>query len=272
MIGQDRLQEKLSKYKELPRFMIFEGPKGCGKKTLAKELANKYSLNYILVGLKMNDILSMIEIANNTTGNLFFIDKGNELSSNSENTLLKITEELPNNNYIILSCEMSILLLPTIISRGELFRFDDYSEKDFDEYLKLHDGHYNELLANKYSLVYPNFSYLDELSTQTAHKLVEVCNDLTVFDGKNEKSVVLLMSKANNFNLNQFLYCLEKTCHAKMLTSIRSNDKIIMSKLLKVMEIVAGVRKLLLESLVYNRNYITDYMSLRIIEVNNQCK
>ena len=272
MIGQDKLQTKLLKYKELPRFMIFEGPKGCGKKTLAKELANKYSLNYIPVGLKMEDILSMIKIANNTTGNLFVIDKGNELSPNSENTLLKITEELPNNNYIILTCEMSILLLPTIISRGELFRFDDYTEKDFDEYLKLHNENYNELLANKYSLVYPNFSYLDLLSTQTAHKLVEVCNDLTIFGDKNEKSVVILMNKANTFNLNQFLYCLEKTCHSKILTSIRSNDKIIMSKLLQVMEIVSSVRKLLLESLVYNRNYITDYMALRIIEVNNQCK
>ena len=262
MIGQVRIQEKLSNYNELPRFMIFEGPKGCGKKTLAKELANKYSLNYISVGLKMEDILSMIKIANNTMGNLFVIDKGNELSSNSENTLLKITEELPNNNYIILTCEMSILLLPTIISRGELFRFDDYTEEDFEQYLGK-----NYLTTLNYSLVYPNLGSLKDINLLDADKIIKICHNLTTFN-TDERFVFQMMKIANDFNLNQFLYCLEKTCHLKMLTSIRSNDKIIMSKLLKIMEIVSTVRKLLLESLVYNRNYITDYMALRIIEVS----
>lgn len=263
MIGQINIKRKLNKYNDLPRFIIFEGPKGCGKKTLAKELANKYSLNYISIGLKLDDILSMIKIAKDTTNNLFYIDNGNDLSLVSENTLLKITEELPNDNHIILACETSILLLPTIISRGELFRFEDYKEDDFKEYLG--DKYDNQF---RYSLIYPNLSYLSVIDNTNAKKLYEICDTLTTFNVINEKNIFNCISIANTFNLNQFLYSLEKTCHHKMLTSIRSNDKIIMTKVLKIMEIVSSVRRLLLESLVYNRNYIMDYMALRIIEVN----
>lgn len=267
MIGQKRLLEKLNKYDELPKFIILEGSKGCGKKTLAKELANKYSLNYIEIGLKMEDILSMISIANNTTGNLFVIDKGNELSPNSENTLLKITEELPNDNHIILTCEMSILLLPTIISRGELFRFNDYTEEDFDEFFK-QNPKLVKIENIKYSTIYSNFGYLLEYGDLNVMKLYDICQNLVTIDRSklNIKFIFSNINKANDFNLDQFLYCLEKCCYEKILTAMKNKDRVSIWIEKDILNAITKMKKLLVESQVYNRKYIMDYLGLRIIE------
>lgn len=263
MIGQQKLQEKLKNHREFPKFLIFEGPKGCGKKTLAKELAKIFNLNLVFVGTKVDNICSMIDTANNSTNNLFFIDKGNDLLPNGENTLLKITEELPNDNHIILSCEMSILLLPTIISRGELFRFENYTEEDFKEYLG--DKYSNEI---KYSSIYPNLSYLENRNEKEDIVLYNICKDLITFDKLKWSNKVVFnnITKANKFNLNQVLFCLEKCAYDKMLTAASYSDIITINQMMVILNSISMVNKLLTESLVYNRGYIMDYLGLRIIE------
>lgn len=273
MIGQAKLYEKINKLKVLPRFTILEGPSGCGKSVLAHELSDRFSLNYINTCSKIGDIEEMIEVANKTKNNLFVIENGDNLNPTSENALLKITEELPNDNYIILCCSNSSKLLPTIISRGELFKFSDYTEDDFEEYIKENPQFEDKELSGKYSLLYPNFKYLLFTSRKDIVKLYKICDDLTNFDlPKNDKILFVSMAKLSDIDLEQVLFALEHIALAKMLTGVNTNSKIITYKLLKFIEAVMETNKLLSESANYNRNYIIDKLCLRFIEVNDLCK
>ena len=136
MIGQKRIIDKINRWQEIPRFIILNGVKGCGKKTLAKYIADKFNMQLIIIGTKVDEIRDMIKLAiESDVDIIFLIDNGNKLSINAENSLLKVTEEAPNNSHIILAVENKDLLLPTIISRGEVITLQNYVLDDFNAYL-----------------------------------------------------------------------------------------------------------------------------------------
>lgn len=152
MIGQHNLQsriEQLIQNRTFPRFSIFVGPAGSGKKTFARELRNKFNnwrvisdyVNvYQLPDVKIDTIRTMIgQSYKNVYTTLYIIADADNMSSAAKNALLKVVEEPPNEAYFIMTLEDETNTLDTIRSRATVFRMDRYTPNEiscycFDKY------------------------------------------------------------------------------------------------------------------------------------------
>jgi DNA polymerase III, gamma/tau subunits len=136
LVGQRNFISMLELYKQLPSFIILEGPKGQGKKTMANLMAKKFNLRMVTIGVKIDDIRQMIaDTANLAHPTMYFIPDADNMSVGAKNSLLKITEEPPQNLVIVLSLQHSDNTLGTIRSRGTILQLDPYTPQELEEYL-----------------------------------------------------------------------------------------------------------------------------------------
>jgi len=147
MIGQCNLQsriEYLINTNGLPRFSIFVGPKGSGKKTFVRELINSLTDGlYEECGIKIDDVRNLIADAYKIHSTaVYFIPDADNMSNAAKNALLKVTEEPPNNAYFIMTLEDENNTLETIRSRGTVFHMDRYTPDEIASYF------YEEYHAN----------------------------------------------------------------------------------------------------------------------------
>ena len=143
MIGQRNLQsriEHLIENRTFPRFSILVGPKGSGKKTLANWIRrcmgqNELTISYEATDVKIDTIRDIIEGAYKTVvTNIYIIPDADYMSNAAKSALLKVTEEPPNNAYIIMTLEDENNTLETIRSRGTVFHMDRYTPDEIFEY------------------------------------------------------------------------------------------------------------------------------------------
>ena len=139
MIGQANLQSRIDKLIEnrtFPRFSIFVGPKGSGKKTFVRELINSVTDGlYEECGIKVDDVRNLITDAYKIHSiAVYFIPDADSMSNAAKNALLKVIEEPPNNAYFIMTLEDESNTLPTILSRGIVFRMDRYTPYELIDY------------------------------------------------------------------------------------------------------------------------------------------
>ena len=141
MIGQRELINKIGNQigrDRFPRFSIFIGESGSGKKTLAKELTR---LGLKVSGISFSDIKadSIREVIKSAYSieepMLYVIADCDNMSSASANALLKVTEEPPHNAYFVLTCESADNLLQTIKSRGVTYMLEPYTYEDKCDYI-----------------------------------------------------------------------------------------------------------------------------------------
>lgn len=134
MIGQKRIQSKISALIDngaFPRFSIITGQYGCGKKTLAKQIAKQLKGFMVNVEPKVDGIREMIEQSYKTaTRTVYIIADADMMSVAAKNALLKVTEEPPNNAYFIMTLQDSANTLDTIRSRGTIFQMDAYTPEE----------------------------------------------------------------------------------------------------------------------------------------------
>ena len=148
MIGQANLQsriEQLINNNTFPRFSIFVGPRGSGKKTFAPYIAG-----YMLAGwvhafdVKIDTIREIIQQSYKVVDNtVYFIPDADNMSNAAKNALLKVTEEPPNNAYFIMTLEDENNTLETIRSRGTVFHMDRYTPDEIGSYFydRYHANH-----------------------------------------------------------------------------------------------------------------------------------
>ena len=144
MIGQERLRDifdVLISNHEFPRFCILTGVSGIGKKTMCNWIAEKMSKQNVvscrLPDVKIDsirEIISMSYKAVNPT--LYIIADADSMSVNAKNSLLKITEEPPNNAYFLMTLEDAGMTLETIRSRASIFALDRYKKAEIEQYTK----------------------------------------------------------------------------------------------------------------------------------------
>ena len=139
MIGQREVTSKIFaqiERRKFPRFSILIGEKGSGKKTLAKEIGNKLGVSSAVVGTSVDSIRECIAASYTLVEPIVYIIADcDNMSSAAANALLKVTEELPQQAYFILTCENLENLLPTIKSRGVTYMLEPYSYEDKCDYL-----------------------------------------------------------------------------------------------------------------------------------------
>ena len=139
MIGQKYLKryvKTLIDEGNFPRFSIFVGPKGSGKKTFVPEIAGQLLANYVKAfDTKVDTIREIIvEAYKVVSPTVYFIPDADNMSNAAKNALLKVTEEPPNNAFFIMTLEDAVNTLDTIRSRAQIFHMDKYYPRDLRDY------------------------------------------------------------------------------------------------------------------------------------------
>lgn len=134
MIGQKKIQQNIKNLIDsgtFPRFAIFTGLIGSGKKLLAKQVARQLGGIVIWVEPKVDGIRDMIEQSYKTnTQTIYIIADADNMSVAAKNAMLKVTEEPPHNAYFIMTLQDIANTLDTIKSRGTEFKMDTYTVSD----------------------------------------------------------------------------------------------------------------------------------------------
>ena len=139
MIGQKYLKryvKTLIDEGNFPRFSIFVGPKGSGKKTFVHEVIQDLTDGlYVESGIKVDDVREIISDAYKVHSTaIYFIPDADNMSNAAKNALLKVTEEPPNNAFFIMALEDAVNTLDTIRSRAQIFHMDKYYPRDLKDY------------------------------------------------------------------------------------------------------------------------------------------
>lgn len=163
MIGQKDLLEKIDKIiNRYPKFSLIVGPKGSGKKIIVKYICDKLNLPIVTFGTGIDEVRNIIDLSYEQTEPICYVcyDADN-MSIGAKNSLLKITEEPPNNAYFILTLQSISNTLETIQSRGTVLTLDNYTEQELIEYrtVKGYDSKYDYIIKD----VCTNTGEVDEL-------------------------------------------------------------------------------------------------------------
>lgn len=140
MVGQAKIKRRLvflNENNKLPRFIILVGDEGCGKKTLGRWLANELNIPFVPYDNKAESVKQVIDLAYKQTSPIVYcIENYQSMSASARSSLLKVTEEPPNNAYIIMTTTSDADLLDTLKSRSYLVYLDPYSHEELTEYCK----------------------------------------------------------------------------------------------------------------------------------------
>ena len=124
--------------KGFPHFVVLIAPKGCGKRTLAKYIAEKLNASYAECGVKVDEVREVIDTAYKVRDTVVFcIADADTMRAEAKNAMLKITEEPPENAYFILTVQDDSTLLDTIKSRSVQLILEPYIPSQLEEYCEL---------------------------------------------------------------------------------------------------------------------------------------
>jgi DNA polymerase-3 subunit gamma/tau len=143
---------------KIAKAMLFCGPRGVGKTTCARIFAKKinslgedidpnedFAFNVFELDAASNnsvdDIRSLIEQVRippqKGSYKVYIIDEVHMLSTSAFNAFLKTLEEPPQHAIFILATTEKQKIIPTILSRCQIFDFKRISPKDAQDYLKV---------------------------------------------------------------------------------------------------------------------------------------
>ena len=140
MIGQLNIKSQISKLIStgFPRFLIITGVKGQGKKTLANYICRCLNYPSIIASIKIDSLREIIELAyKQTEPIIYIIPDADKMSIGAKNSLLKVIEEPPNNAYFIMTLESIENTLPTIKSRCQELKMENYTDKEINKFIEL---------------------------------------------------------------------------------------------------------------------------------------
>ena len=159
VVGQQAITDTLENaiaHNHLAQALLFCGPRGVGKTTCARILAKKinqdgteqadedFAFNIFELDAASNnsvdDIRSLIDQVRIPPQvgkyKVYIIDEVHMLSQSAFNAFLKTLEEPPKHAIFILATTEKHKIIPTILSRCQIFDFKRISVKDAAEYLK----------------------------------------------------------------------------------------------------------------------------------------
>src|SRR6056300_920662 len=156
VVGQSAITKTLEnaiQNNQLPQAMLFCGPRGVGKTTCARILAKQingadessdFSYNIFELDAASNngvdDIRNLIDQVRipPQTGDykVYIIDEVHMLSGAAFNAFLKTLEEPPSHAIFILATTEKHKIIPTILSRCQIFDFNRIGVKDISNHLK----------------------------------------------------------------------------------------------------------------------------------------
>ena len=158
VIGQDSITHTLKnslKTNQLPQALLFSGPRGVGKTSCARILAKKinnlesknsedFSFNIFELDAASNNSVEDIRKINEQVRippqigkyKVYIIDEAHMLSNSAFNAFLKTLEEPPKHIIFILATTEKNKILPTILSRCQIYDFKRITVIEIQSYLK----------------------------------------------------------------------------------------------------------------------------------------
>ena len=157
VIGQESITKTLEnsiKINQLAQALLFCGPRGVGKTSCARILANMindnntnssddFSFNIFELDAASNNSVEDIRKINEQvrippqigSHKVYIIDEAHMLSNSAFNAFLKTLEEPPKHAIFILATTEKNKIIPTVLSRCQIYDFKRISIKDIQLYL-----------------------------------------------------------------------------------------------------------------------------------------
>ena len=138
IIGQKQLLERIDNLiatDNWPRFAIFYGPKGSGRKMLSDYVGEKLGARFVPCEIGVGAVRDAILLSyEQTEPTLYMFGDADRMSVAAKNALLKVTEEPPLKSYFIMTVEDLDSTLGTIQSRANCFMLGTYTPSELEEY------------------------------------------------------------------------------------------------------------------------------------------
>ena len=238
MIGQEDLQNLIEtqiKNDTFPHFSIIVGNKGSGKKTLVNKIFDYFMIykdftsKYTLFDIKVDNVREMITDVYKSHNTLYVILDADTMSINAKNSLLKVVEECPNNNYFIMTLQDKNNTLETIRSRGSVYEMQPYTKSQLEEYALNITNNKDEI--DKLISICENFGEIETLATIGINKFYNyvetVIENIATVSGANAFKIadkIALKDEKDKYDLKLFLKTFANLCLAKEIEMFEIKD------------------------------------------------
>lgn len=152
LLGEGKLLRNMIESNRLPFGMVFFGPPGCTKTTLAKIISTTIDSNFIFLsataqGVKeirkaANDAINILEKEGKET--VIAIDEAHRMAKNQQDVLLPLVEEGFIHFIGITTSNPYFAINGALLSRSELFEFKPFSEKELLQMVVRAKKHFKE--------------------------------------------------------------------------------------------------------------------------------
>ena len=134
IIGQEKLLARIATYysmQSLPKTLMFIGPVGCGKHTIAKHISEKFKLDLIEIEESVS-AADLEDYTHKTIDTLYLINL-NKFTEKQQNQFLKFIEEPSKSVYVILIANSEAGILNTILNRSIKYYFEPYTKEQIEQ-------------------------------------------------------------------------------------------------------------------------------------------
>ena len=236
MIGQEKNIKWVNTAVEndkVPKSIVIIGPKGSGKRTMAKFIAQKLNCVYAPSDIKVDAVRQVIDTAYKTTDNvLYCFENADNMKNAAKNALLKVTEEAPAYAWFVMTLMDDSTLLPTIKSRSFVMNMQPYTAEDKGLILSSLDTECKLTLAQRsYFIEMANTPYelqkLFEYGQDFLDYVEMVADNISVVESANafkSGNKLALKSNAEGYDLSLFMLAFVQLC-IKRITEGKSPIK-----------------------------------------------
>ena len=221
LLYQDSLLKFIdnSSLDSLPRTLLVQGPKGCGKHLLASYLKNKF--NFLLQDITNCVCLDLVNEIYSRVEPYLYILNVDEISIKDQNVLLKILEEPFKNTYFFLMTEDVQFVIDTIKNRSFLLTFKPYQKIDLNTFINQKD-HSDIILS-----IADTPGQISLLESYDLKKLFDLC--ISIFDKIEKASWANTLSildkiaskdEKDKYEVNLFWKVLHRVAYIRVLNNL----------------------------------------------------
>lgn len=131
IIGQTKLLSKINAMEYLPKTLMFLGPAGCGKHTIAKYTAEKFELDFVEIEESVS-AQDLEDYTHKTIDTLYLINL-NKFTEKQQNQFLKFIEEPSKSVYVVLIANSEAGILNTILNRSIKYHLEPYTKEQIEQ-------------------------------------------------------------------------------------------------------------------------------------------
>lgn len=132
LVGQIKNLEIIEKWDKIPNFIIIQGDANTGKTYMTKYICAKFKMTYVYVDNSINSVRCLISNMSEGANVLYHFKDFDKASVQAKNALLKITEETPKGNTIVITGGSQ---LATLESRAKKIIMNPYTKEDMIIYM-----------------------------------------------------------------------------------------------------------------------------------------